>query len=540
MNPKLLVGAGIAAAAGIGLLVMSSGEAKAGEKTAPNGSDFKDLALVTTVAMTTQQIQDIKAVIQAWDDASDPITAGNISAVLDGALLGQSIPEWPNDGQSGSPVLRAYGLRVLNLEGRPARLLLWANAWQTILPKLSEALRAKAGEIRPDPGAGTTDDPIPPADLVDRIAAAVASGDTVLMRRLADELEALGFKEQAADLRAVAKAIDEQKVSPPKPPAPGPITPGPTPPFVPQPTDDDDEPVVPPPKPQPVPPAPSPVVPPTPAPSNGGIYVVLSGDNPSKIALKFTGNANRWPELVAANSPPKKKASNGNFATLNAGEKLKLPASWPQVGSPTAPSTPIAPTPSTGTYTVLSGDNPSKIAQKFTGNANRWPELVAANSPPKKRAANGNFATLNAGEKLKLPASWFGAPVLPKPSSPGAPALPPAPAPVSGNRIYTVASGDNPSKIAKKITGDPNRFRELVAANVPPKKKSADGGFTTLFPGEKLKVPASWPSHPEAILQAKTEPRQIRLRSEPGASRSARSSAVSAERNSHSSRLIMG
>ncbi|NOU28416.1 MAG: hypothetical protein HOO96_10980, partial [Polyangiaceae bacterium] len=48
---------------------------------------------------------------------------------------------------------------------------------------------------------------------------------------------------------------------------------------------------------------------------------------------------------------------------------------------------------------------PSNIAQKLTGNAGRWRELVGAN-PQKPRSKDGNFATLSAGERINLPASW--------------------------------------------------------------------------------------------------------------------------------------
>jgi hypothetical protein len=63
-----------------------------------------------------------------------------------------------------------------------------------------------------------------------------------------------------------------------------------------------------------------------------------------------------------------------------------------------------------------------------------------------------------------------------------------------------VKEGDNPSKIAAHLTGNGNRFRELVAVNVPPKTRDKkSGGFTKLFAGEQLVVPPSWPDHPEAV-----------------------------------------
>jgi nucleoid-associated protein YgaU len=69
---------------------------------------------------------------------------------------------------------------------------------------------------------------------------------------------------------------------------------------------------------------------------------------------------------------------------------------------------PVATTPPTSapsTYVVQSGDSAWKIAQKLAGSGLKWKELVAAN-PQKKRAADGNFATLFAKEVLRVPASW--------------------------------------------------------------------------------------------------------------------------------------
>jgi hypothetical protein len=55
---------------------------------------------------------------------------------------------------------------------------------------------------------------------------------------------------------------------------------------------------------------------------------VIDGDNPSKIALKLTGQANRWPQLIAANPSKPKDPKTGNFKTLWAGELLIVPILW--------------------------------------------------------------------------------------------------------------------------------------------------------------------------------------------------------------------
>jgi len=60
------------------------------------------------------------------------------------------------------------------------------------------------------------------------------------------------------------------------------------------------------------------------------------------------------------------------------------------------------------TYTVQAGDSPSVIAKKFTGNAgraweliaaNRWKNLIVVNSTP-------TFASLSVGEQLRVPIGW--------------------------------------------------------------------------------------------------------------------------------------
>jgi len=51
------------------------------------------------------------------------------------------------------------------------------------------------------------------------------------------------------------------------------------------------------------------------------------------------------------------------------------------------------------TYTVKSGDTLSDIAQSEMGDANRWPELYAAN----KEAVGKNPDLIHPGLELKIP-----------------------------------------------------------------------------------------------------------------------------------------
>jgi nucleoid-associated protein YgaU len=64
-------------------------------------------------------------------------------------------------------------------------------------------------------------------------------------------------------------------------------------------------------------------------------------------------------------------------------------------GSSTAPSpTPAAPR----TYTVAAGDNLSKIAKKFYGDANKWKRIFEAN-----RDIIKNADLIKPGQVLKIP-----------------------------------------------------------------------------------------------------------------------------------------
>jgi uncharacterized protein YidB (DUF937 family)/LysM repeat protein len=70
--------------------------------------------------------------------------------------------------------------------------------------------------------------------------------------------------------------------------------------------------------------------------------------------------------------------------------------SSPSVG--VAPSAAPAPEAQAKTYTVVSGDNLSKIAKHFYGNANDWPKIFDAN-----RDKLSNPDLINVGQVLRIP-----------------------------------------------------------------------------------------------------------------------------------------
>jgi hypothetical protein len=72
-------------------------------------------------------------------------------------------------------------------------------------------------------------------------------------------------------------------------------------------------------------------------------YTILYGDNPSKLAVKFTGKASRWPELCAANPQLPKHPTYGCVFTV--GKPVTLPASWEPAITFTTQPVPASTTP---------------------------------------------------------------------------------------------------------------------------------------------------------------------------------------------------
>lgn len=64
-------------------------------------------------------------------------------------------------------------------------------------------------------------------------------------------------------------------------------------------------------------------------------HVVALGESPAIIAKKYTGDAARYPELVAANA--QKPRYGSTFRSLTAGEVLSVPRAWQRAGLGVAP-----------------------------------------------------------------------------------------------------------------------------------------------------------------------------------------------------------
>jgi len=153
------------------------------------------------------------------------------------------------------------------------------------------------------------------------------------------------------------------------------------------------------------------------APAAGSDYVVVKGDSLAKIAKK---NGVTLKALQTANP--------GVVPTkLKIGQKLSIPAGGSATSSSVAPTSAVSGETTTASYTVKSGDTPTKIA-KSHGTTVKAIE-----------AANGLSTTkIKVGQKLKIPSKGeavAAAPVAPAPvvDNTPAPALPPitAPAPTT-------------------------------------------------------------------------------------------------------------
>lgn len=57
---------------------------------------------------------------------------------------------------------------------------------------------------------------------------------------------------------------------------------------------------------------------------------------------------------------------------------------------------------------------------------------------------------------------------------------------------YTIQHGDYPVGLAKRFTGDGNRWREILPLNPQLKRHSKTGNITNFHPGVVIKVPDSW------------------------------------------------
>jgi len=119
-----------------------------------------------------------------------------------------------------------------------------------------------------------------------------------------------------------------------------------------------------------------------------------------------------------------------------------------------------------GTYKVQSGDTLMGISRKlFNGDPQYWDEIAELNGIKVPY-------TIYPGQELKLP----------KKGEETAQAAAQSQAASTTSTTYTVQSGDCLMGIARKLFGDPHRWREIADLN-------DIGPPYTIYPGKQLKVP---------------------------------------------------
>ena len=99
------------------------------------------------------------------------------------------------------------------------------------------------------------------------------------------------------------------------------------------------------------------------------------------------------------NEPGKPDFSNVQATAASTAPAAPAKADFSNVQSTVASTAPDAPPPAVQSYTVVSGDNLSKIARQFYGHANDWHLIFDAN---RDQLSNPDLS--RPGQVLKIPA----------------------------------------------------------------------------------------------------------------------------------------
>ena len=205
---------------------------------------------------------------------------------------------------------------------------------------------------------------------------------------------------------------------------------------------------------------------------DGGWYVVESSDyGLQQIATKLGYPGDAWKQLRDANLAPngaqKKQASSGSFTTLNAGDKLELPAGWKKVeAAPPPPAPPVGAPPVSITVPGTS----ITVTTPPTGGSGG----ATATPPDPSKVSPAEYGAIRSADGGEVPQNtvWGG----------------------EGTALaYRLSDGDFPSAVAKKWArpSPDTAWRDLRPAN-PQKKLNADGTFASWPAGEIVNVPDEW------------------------------------------------
>lgn len=352
---------------GVGLVLLAAKRGNAQEKQAAK-ADALTLRAVQAMQKASAQLLETAADDFREDDA-DTLTAGLLDfqkarMIARGSPGFTDAPQFTDD--KGLAIdNREIAARLVQLEGRAKALDAWANAYDSIGAKnLAKVLRTKAAALRgtsspkadkaakdkaaKDKAAKAKKDQKTKAkgegaakpdlsEVVQQVTDAIASGSVETMRKVAADLRAHGFNEQAdsldkaadeleAEQRAQAEAEAKEKAKREGKPPPAPL------------------------------PVPEPPV------THRTIEVTSKLNSESAITRFLLGKADRFKELVAINIPKDadgrsrqrvtpqliaEKNINPNrlgglFPGLQPGQKLFIPDDWKLNQTDTAPAKPKA------------------------------------------------------------------------------------------------------------------------------------------------------------------------------------------------------
>lgn len=209
-------------------------------------------------------------------------------------------------------------------------------------------------------------------------------------------------------------------------------------------------------------------------------------DEPAKVASTGSSAATADPATANASAPDTGAGgTGGDMAAPSNGGSAPAPQNVPSAPvAPSASATPepaasqsVAAAPGTTTHQVQPGETLVKIASDYGVSV---AELEKANSiTDPKKIQIGTTLTIPAGASTPK-ASTPATPAAPAAAAETATASPGASSVADSGKVYTVAKGDNPWKIAKKLKVP---YADLLALNgiTDPRK---------LQIGQKLKVPA--------------------------------------------------
>jgi nucleoid-associated protein YgaU len=179
---------------------------------------------------------------------------------------------------------------------------------------------------------------------------------------------------------------------------------------------------------------------------------------------------------------------NGKWMNIQIGDELNIPPTWKEhlssiyhvTDASTASSAPVTPPPVEFIPPAVVPVAAPPAESVATPPANGIPPVpiqMIPNAEPLHPSGEATPAAYTTSDATSG-------------SVPALASVPPS-AGVATGGTYTVKKGDFPIKIAKALTGDSNRWHELIAAN-PTKPTKSDGNFATLMPGEVLHLPATW------------------------------------------------